>query len=410
MNYKLLLLLFNSLLILIGCDKKEILTGKRHNIDGIVYKEFNIVQSFPYKSLQNNTESSYLNANPKIIWYKNIKTSPIMSNIIVADGYVYAINGQGVLHCIDKKTGQLQWTEIVAPQLKEGRFVGGMAYYNGIIYIGTNVNTLIAFNAITRKYIWRKVLDNSVKGIPLYHNGKIIFTSADNQTFVLNAYDGKPIWAHIAEKSEIAMTQLGSPVIFKNNVICVYSNGEIISFNLKDWSINWSDVIIGKYIGNTSSIITNIATSPIIIGDKCLVINAYSQMVLFDAASGVRIWEKNIGSISQPLLIEKNLVFALCDNYIICISIENGDILWKFNINDLFKDKKEAKTTKWYGPLLVNNQLWIFSNSAYIAKFDLNNGKCINKQYIHHLRHSIAPIIVDKNMYSLANGSIYALR
>lgn len=193
MNYKLLLLLFNSLLILIGCDKKEILTGKRHNIDGIVYKEFNIVQSFPYKSLQNNTESSYLNANPKIIWYKNIKTSPIMSNIIVADGYVYAINGQGVLHCIDKKTGQLQWTEIVAPQLKEGRFVGGMAYYNGIIYIGTNVNTLIAFNAITRKYIWRKVLDNSVKGIPLYHNGKIIFTSADNQTFVLNAYDGKPI-------------------------------------------------------------------------------------------------------------------------------------------------------------------------------------------------------------------------
>ena len=420
------LLLFGMIIVVAGCDRKEVLEGERRKIDGIVYKDSDVfggkiltdlpapksVRDFiDISGSKQHVASNYsLRGEPRIVWSARLGQAPILSNIIVSEGKLYAMNGKGELRCIDIKTGQLLWEKMVAPQLKEGRFVGGITLHDGVIYIGSNVNSLTAIDVKTQKVIWRKVLDNSVKGTPFYVNGKLIIVNANNDTFALNAKSGEAIWANVLEKSNISLTQLGTPAQYKNNVICVYSTGDIISFNLDSGAINWSETLVPHYMGNSSTVIPNISASPIVIGDKCLVVNSYSQMMLLDAATGLKIWSKDVGAISQPIVADNNCVFALSDTELLCISLESGDTVWKTDIKGLFKDKKEAQLTKWYGPRLINGEIWLFTNSAFVFKFDIKTGKCVQSQYIHHIRNITDPIVVDGTLYTAVGGRVYALR
>ena len=417
MKYKLLTICV-LISIVTGCNKKEILKGERHKIDGIVYMDDTVnpkaqkPNQFKYnENSKNHTASHYkLSNQPKVIWNTRIGQDALLSNLVVTDKFIYAINGKGVLNCLDKKTGKLIWNQTIAPQIKDSKFIGGMSYHDNILYIGTNINTFIAFDTKSKKILWKKELDNSVKSIPFYHNGKIVITTANNHTFILNALSGKLVSATVADKADINLIRLGTPVAFNNNVICVYSSGEIISFNISDGSINWTDILVSKYMGNTSTIIPNITASPIIIGNKCLIANSYSQMVLFDAESGVKIWQKNIGAISHPVVADDKWIFAICDNELVCFNLFDGSVIWKYDLVKLFNKKKDSKLIKWHDPLLINNQIWLFTNSGSIVKFDAKTGKYLSDQYIHHVRHITTPVIVDNVMYTIANGCVYAIK
>ena len=413
-----------------GCKKTEVLTGQRENLEGITYTELNVSQDLKnipvtvQPSLNNNNELTDLYGNqqhlainhilskhPKIKWCQKLGKRPIVSNILVLKNCIFMINGNGNLCCLDKRSGKLIWEKEISKQPRYGRFSGGITTDGRMIYAVTNTSEVSAFDITNQKVIWKKTLDDMGKGAPVCACGKVIVSTASNRTYALNPKDGSVLWGYKASKEQETLAVLGTPAVYKDNIICVYSNGDVVSLRISDGSVIWSDVLVPKsLLRSGGSLSLHISASPIVIGDKVLVINAFSTMSMFNAQTGNRIWSKDIGSVSHPAVIDHNWMFMLSDTDLLCMSIKNGDIKWKINDSKrLIRQNKDFKKCTWYGPLVVNGQVWIFGEFANILKYDISNGKFLGETYLHHVRYRDTPVIVGNTMYAPVYGKIYAI-
>ena len=390
-------------ILLSGCNSDKSLIGNREAIDGITYNGMNVV---PISNITINSKySSKLNDKLQIIWHKLISTKPIISNIVTDNNRLYTMDSKGNLNCINKYTG-----EIIYKQFITNSIYGTISINDDVIYIGTNTNEIFAFNTNNRKILWNKKFKNAISGVPVCFKGKLIVNTTNNCTYALNKNDGNVVWSYSLGEENISILSSNSPVLYKNNIICTYSSGEVVSLDIESGSVNWSTVLIPNYTYNSGAGLLQSVTKPIIIGNRVLISNTNSMMALLDADTGTKIWEKKIGTITNPVVVNNKWIFVIFDKNVLCINVSNGNIQWKLDLLNINKDKKEDKNCLWYGPLLVNNQLWIFSNNANILKINLSNGKIIEEQYIHHVSHSDTPVIDNNIMFAQVREYIYALK
>ena len=394
--------------LLIGCNKNEQLTGIREEIKGITY---NGMEVKPSKNVFiSTTFSPQLNGSLKVLWKRALGKMPIISNIIIDNNNLYTIDSNGNLYCINKNTGAIVYKQFITKPPQFNAMYGSISVNNGIIYIGTNTSEVIAFNTSNKKILWNTKFDNAINGTPICLNDKIIVNTINNITYALNKNNGKIIWKHSSDEESIKLLSASFPVLYDNSIILTYSSGEVVSLDINTGNVNWSRLLIPNYVYNSGSELLQPVTSPVIIGDKVLVSNVNSLMVLLDAKLGNKIWEKKIGTATNTVIINNKWLFIISNNNVLCININNGNIQWKLDLKEMFQTDKDYKNCIWYGPLLVNNQLWIFGSNADILKLDLSNGKLIEKQYVHHVMHTDTPIIYNNTLYTQVRGNIYALQ
>lgn len=401
-------LLFIISLLLAGCSKEKPLTGTREAIEGITYNGMEVI---PVNNVVIKSNSSpILNNRLQVIWKKSIGKKPIISNIVIDNNNIYTMDSNGNLYCINKNTGKTIYKQFITNPLYFGSLYGVISINNEIIYIGTNTNEVIAFNTKTKKILWNKKFNNSIKGVPICFKDKIIVSITNNNTYALNKNNGEIIWHYLLEDEQLKILSSSSPILYNNSIILSYSSGDIVSLNINNGEVNWSKLLVPNYVYNSGSVLLQPITNPIIIGDKVLVSNVNSMMVLLDAKFGTKVWEKRIGTATDPVVVNNKWIFVIADNNVLCINANNGNIQWRLDLRNMFKNDKLYKDCFWYGPLLINNQLWIFCNNANILKLDLSTGKVIEKQYIHHVTHTNTPVIDSSRMFTQVRGNIYALQ
>ena len=400
--------LFVIPLLLIGCNKEKPLIGNREAIEGITYNGMEVV---PINNMVVKPKfSPILNNKLQVLWKKSIGKMPIISNIVTDNNNIYIMDSNGSLYCINKNTGKTIYKQVITNPPYFGSLYGVISINNGIIYIGTNTNEVIAFNTNNKKVLWKKKFDNSIKGAPVCFGDKIIISTINNNTYALNKNNGEIVWNYSLDNEQLKMLSSNSPVLYNNSIILSYSSGDIVSLNINNGETNWSKLLVPNYIYNSGSVLLQPVTNPIIIGDKILISNVNSMMVLLDAKFGTKVWEKKIGTATDPVVVNNKWIFIIADNNVLCINANNGNIQWKLDLRNMFKKDKLYKDCFWYGPLLINNQLWIFCSNANILKLDLSTGKIIEKQYIHHVMHINTPVIDGNKMFTQVRGNIYALQ
>ena len=401
-------LLFTIPLLLTGCNKDKSITGTREAIEGITYNGMEVI---PVNNVVIKSKSSpILNNRLQVTWKKSIGKKPIISNIVIDNNNIYTMDSNGSLYCINKNTGKVVYKQFITNPPYFGSLYGGISINNGIIYIGTNTNEVIAFNTKTKKILWNKKFNDSIKGIPICFKDKIIVSTTNNNTYALNKNNGEIIWHYSLEDEQLKMLSFNSPILYNSSIILSYSSGDIVSLNINNGEVNWSKLLVPNYAYNSGSGLLQSVTNPIIIGDKVLISNVNSMMVLLDAKFGTKVWEKKIGTATDPVVVNNKWIFVIADNNVLCINANNGNIQWRLDLRHMFKKDKLYKDCFWYGPLLINNQLWIFCNNANILKLDLSTGKVIEKQYIHHVMHANTPVIDSNKMFTQVRGNIYALQ
>ncbi len=248
-----------------------------------------------------------------------------------------------------------------------------------------------------------------LKGLPLYSHGKIIINSIENQTFALDSLSGRVVWIKSASKENTIMLDSGSAAELEKDVICTYTSGDLKSLNSQNGAINWEDVLFSANFSESGSVFSHIVASPVVFNENVLVAISESKMVLIDGVSGIRLWEKEIGTLNTPA-VNNGWIFVLSsDNQIICLSAKSGDINWMKKIQDIY-DEKYPENANWTGPLLINGEVVIFNDFGDILKLDKSTGKLNKKITMKNVNIIKKPIIVNGKMFAITNRSdIYAI-
>jgi len=422
-------ILFACLVTLLGaCDKKEILTGKREEFlksfdhkksinKELANAKVQLVHSSSINSYtdiggnkQHNAINYKMSSNPKVIWKQSFGSGPINSSPISFGGNIYAVDANGVLFCINQKDGKTIWKKQVAEQPDDAVFSGGITAENGIIYASTNIGTIVAIDSKTQKDIWVRNIKIPLKGSPIFVNGKLIVTTVSNQTFALDSGTGKTLWSKSTNKEQTMMVESGTPAVTDNSVICAYSSGDVMSLNQKTGTDNWSDVLFSSNISESGFVISHIAASPVVYGGFVLVATSESKIVLLDTATGVRVWEQEIGTITTPIIM-KGWAFVLASNgELVCLSMEDGTIKWKTDINAISKNKNKNDTVL-TGPVMVNGNIAVFDSNGNIMSFDATTGAFRKKINADGATIARTPIIINETMYIITDrAAIYAIK
>jgi quinohemoprotein ethanol dehydrogenase len=150
--------------------------------------------------------------NLGLAWYLDYDGAMgIVSEPIVVDGVIYVSAPLSKVYAVEASTGKLLWKydpRIRLDQALNGSYSartnGGVAVWNGKVYVGTGDCRLIAIDAATAKKIWEATvcepLQTGITGAPRVAKGKILMGyngSDDGVRGALAAYDaetGKEVW------------------------------------------------------------------------------------------------------------------------------------------------------------------------------------------------------------------------
>ena len=151
-------------------------------------------------------------ADLALAWYLDIEGGMgVVSEPLVVDGVIYFSAPLSKVYAVDAASGKLLWK--FDPQVRlnlslngsySARTNGGVAVWNGKVYVGTGDCRLVAIDAATAKQVWEATvcepLQTGITGAPHVAKGKILMGfngSDDGVRGALVAYEaetGKEAW------------------------------------------------------------------------------------------------------------------------------------------------------------------------------------------------------------------------
>ncbi|MDR1609789.1 MAG: PQQ-like beta-propeller repeat protein [Holosporales bacterium] len=421
------------LILLTACDKKEILQGKRDEIPGVTAVKGvessgkpvtagtvtltppTIVSTYvdAAGNKQHNSPNYKVGGLNKLRWKSSLGSGPIHSNIIAAGDYIYGIDARGTLVCLSQKDGKKLWEKHVAPQPDSAVFAGGITADSGIIYIATNVGTVLAVDAKTQKEVWKYDAKCPLNGAPLFVDGMLIVTSIENQTLAIDAKTGKVEWSMLASSEQTTMVDSGAPTVYGGNVICPYTSGEVKVYDRTGLTY-WEEALSQSDVSQSGAAISHIVASPVVFNSRVLVATPESKIALYDAESGIMIWEHDIGTPNLPIE-NSGLIFILSGSGdLVCLSSKDGAINWSTHTKKALanEDAKEGDI-RVVGPLIVNGDIAVFSNTGSILLLNAANGRVKARMAPEALKGcevAKTPIVVNGCMYVTSTmGDIYKI-
>src|SRR3989442_8241988 len=147
-----------------------------------------------------------------LAWYLDINSAMgIVAEPIVVDGVIYVSAPLSKIYAVDAVSGKLLWKFDPKVRLNlaingsySARTNGGVAVWNGKVYVGTGDCQLIAIDAATAKQVWEATVcdpsQTGITGAPHVAKGKILMGyngSDDGVRGSLVAFDaetGKEVW------------------------------------------------------------------------------------------------------------------------------------------------------------------------------------------------------------------------
>src|SRR5215475_1782237 len=121
-----------------------------------------------------------------LAWYLDVDSAMgIVSEPIVVDGVAYISAPQSKIYAVDAATGKLLWK--FDPRVRLGMAIngsysartnGGVAVWNGKVFVGTGDCRLVAVNAATGKEVWEATVCNptqtGITGAPHIAKGRVL--------------------------------------------------------------------------------------------------------------------------------------------------------------------------------------------------------------------------------------------
>jgi outer membrane protein assembly factor BamB len=134
-----------------------------------------------------------------------------------------------------------------------------------------------------------------------------------------------------------------------------------------------------------------------------------SSIFKYDALSGSIIWEKSISTNLKGVLTKNNLFLYSSNNLLICLDLNDGQVLWSKNTNKQIKNlygKKLYNKIKIISKIsIVDNKVFLFSKEGYLLTFNYKNGEIESVNRILKSGLGNDPIFANGYLYSLDNNN-----
>lgn len=330
-----------------------------------------------------------LSAEPQKIWTIDFGSGSSKRNLLLAapviqNGIIYTQDVNGTVRAFDLKKGAQLFKQKLSPLNENDSETGlngvGLALGTKNLYALTGFGGVFALNSSNGNITWRQDLGKPIRTQPTLANGILYVETIDNQLLAFEASTGSEMWRYNISAEDTIYAGGVSPVAdeTKQVVITAFSNGELQAFNAKIGYPIWSQNLINTRF--TPSAIHALKASPVI--DEHIVYAAGSndQTIAADVETGEIIWQMPVGGMSTPL-VDKEVVFLVSNSYeLLALDKKTGHILWQTPLLDDMSHK-DRHTVHIFSPLLINGKLLVATSNGWLLHFNPKTGAFLSEDY-----------------------------
>ncbi|MDA0708444.1 MAG: PQQ-binding-like beta-propeller repeat protein, partial [Proteobacteria bacterium] len=371
----------------------------------------------PGGNVQHVLQHLQINDNPKKIWSSSIGSGSngrrsLVSQPVVKDGVLYAIDAMAKVSAFDAKTGKRKWQRKFSRKGETDKLAygGGVTVGDNALYFVTGYGHFGSLNLTTGEPVWIEDIGVPMRGAPTYADGRVFAISHDNHIYAYNAPDGEYIWDEVGIAENAGLAGNASPAVVGNTMIVTYSSGEAFAHRVENGRALWTDTLNRQGRLNAMSTLRDIDGHPVVYDGTVYMVSHSGRMAAVNLRTGVRIWEQNIGSQHTPWVVGEYIYVVTPDSEVICLTRRDGRIRWITQL-ERFKDPDLRKEpVYWNGPIVASDRVIVTSSHGYAVTLSPYTGEVTGGMDLPD-DAEMGPIVADSVLYFLLkDGEIVAMR
>jgi outer membrane protein assembly factor BamB len=249
---------------------------------------------------------------------------------VQAEGLVFVGTGDNLVLALDAETGDLVW------QFEAEHSIWSTPVYeDGVLYVGSLDKHLYALDAETGDLVWEQALAGSISGAVVVGKDLIYVGSFDKQLHALDKATGDIRWEVPEEKSTDWIW--ASPVLTDETVVFSDKKGNVFAVEAESGRSIWDAQIDGDVVGSpvVSNGIVFIASAGKLNGGETDVIRR-GALVALDLETGEELWREETSApiYTTPVIVNESVVVALPPGgevLLIVFNQSDGDEIWRYS-------------------------------------------------------------------------------
>jgi outer membrane protein assembly factor BamB len=316
-------------------------------------------------------------ANPSLQFYA--EPSIVDGRVVLGDygasGGMFSPNVKVAVYALDQADGDLS-TDWVQDAIAKDRIVAAPVQAEGLVFVGTADNFLLALEADTGNLAWQFEAQHSIWSTPTYENGVLYVGSLDKHIYALDAQTGDLLWEQALAGSVSGQVAVGEDLIYVGSfdkqlhaldkatgtVRWEMPEGgtedwvwaapvladEVVYFSDKKGNVFAVEAETGRTIW-TAQIGGQVVASPIVNGGTVFIASAgqisngtadgprRGALIALDAETGDELWREETPApiYSTPAIVGDSIVIALppgSENLLLVYNQADGDEIWQYSL------------------------------------------------------------------------------
>jgi outer membrane protein assembly factor BamB len=334
----------------------------------------------------------------------------VMSQPVIADGRIYAMDGGVQVSALDAASGKPFWQVDLRPEDQKGNtFGGGPCFWNNRLYVSTGYAEVLAVDPNDGKVIWRKSVASPVHSAPTVDRNRIFVVTVDNELIALSTEDGTRLWSHNGIPETAGLLGSASPAVEGETVVVAYNSGELFALQVENGQPIWNENLASSRTLDAVSGMADIHGRPVIDRGRVFAVSHSGRMMAIELRSGSHVWEQDMASSHEPWCVGDFVFLLANDNDIVCLTRNEGKIRWTQPLPHYENEKKKEDPIRWAGPVLGGDQLIVLSSNGKAMFVSPQTGETLWQTELSDKGY-LGPIIANNTLYLLtddANLSAY---
>ena len=268
----------------------------------------------------------------------------------VANGVVYAGSDDNSVYALDAATGQMLWSYQTSDAIRSTPTITG-----GAVYVGSSDGHVYALDAGSGTLLWRHNTDNPVQYSPVVSEGRVFVAAAGDTLYSVQALDarsGAMLWA-----AQVAYPY-GAPLAVTAANGRVYTPGESGEFYALDASTG--DVVWNVTVGMG-------AESPPAVVDGVVYLTAVNNAYALGEATGELLWNygtEMFPAMDRPAVVDDGVYYFAPDNNLYAMNTETGHFAWYYVAESFIVDT----------PVVAEGMVYLSMESGIFDAIDASTG------------------------------------
>jgi len=406
-------------------SKQKIQKEKKEDIKQIFKKKERLYQEFNpslkikiYSKMRNNSSSIEFDNNQGRINYngklKNISKYKFKK---IKNFYQYepeiSFNKNNVIF-FDNKGSILNFDSESNLIWKKNYYTKTEKKQNPILFFANNEKYLIIADNIAKFYVlnintgellWSKKNNAPFNSQIKIYKDKFYLVDFENTLRAYSLKNGEELWNIKTQNSRIRSQKKLSLVIIDEKIYFNNSLGDISAVHIDSGELIWQTPTQNSLAFDTGFFLE---TSVIVANSGSIYFsNNQNQFFSLDAQTGSLNWKQDINSNLRPTIINDYIFTVSLEGYLIILEKISGKIIRANDIFNVFKPKKRSKI-KPTGFVVGVEDVYLSLDNGRLLIIDVISGQTKSIIKINGKKIS-KPVIVNKNLYIIADNSIVRL-